>query len=82
MAATVSGRPLTETGLKERFFRYFQHEVTGKRLKALRFVQTNASCGQLSKSRWVDSKTLPSSVVNEQTLSTIVWQASDDSRTR
>ncbi|SLM40181.1 Tubulin-specific chaperone C [Lasallia pustulata] len=28
MAATASGRPLTETRLKERFFRYFQHEVT------------------------------------------------------
>lgn len=28
--ATLSPQQLSDTGLKERFFRYFQHEVTGE----------------------------------------------------
>lgn len=82
MAAIASGRPLTETGLKERFFRYFQHEVTGKRFEDYTSCKLMRLVVQLSKNRWVGSKTLPSWVVNEQTLSIIVWQASDGSRTR
>ncbi|KAI4136140.1 MAG: hypothetical protein LQ347_000069 [Umbilicaria vellea] len=40
MAATASGRPLTETGLKERFFRYFQHEVTALQEQMSRLEDT------------------------------------------